>query len=203
MHLNPVRAGLLKPEERLLAYPWSSMAAYVAAREHRPKWVRVDRLLGEHGLQEDSASCRQQFEQWMERRRREESDPEAYEQLRGGWCLGSETFRKEMLRRAEGSLGGSHAGQLHRQAADAKAERIIAEELQRNGWSERDFLARRKKDPAKLAIAARLRRETTLPLKAIAARLGLGTSKSANGKLHAFMKGPPGTAAPGQPQIGL
>ena len=120
-----------------------------------------------------------------------------------GGVFGSETFRKEMLRRAEGSLGGSHAGQLHRQGADAKAKRIIAEELQRDGWSERDFLACRKKDPAKLAIAARLRRETTLPLKAIAARLGLGTSKSANGKLHAFMKGPPGTAAPDQPQIGL
>ena len=24
VHLNPVRAGLLKPEDRLLAYPWSS-----------------------------------------------------------------------------------------------------------------------------------------------------------------------------------
>ena len=66
-------------------------------------------------------------------------------------------------------------------SAEAKAERIIAEELQRPGWSERDLTARRKKDPAKLDIAARLRRETTLPLKAIAARLWLGTSKSANG----------------------
>jgi hypothetical protein len=60
-----------------------------------------------------------------------------------------------MLRRAEGSLGGNHAGELHRQAADAKAERIIAEELQRNGWCERDFLARRKKDPAKLSASER------------------------------------------------
>ncbi len=76
----------------------------------------------------------------------------------------------------------------HRQAADAKAERIIAEELRRNGWCERDFLWRRKKDPIKLAIAARLRRETTLSLKAVAARLSLGTSKSANSRLHGFMK---------------
>ncbi len=102
-----------------------------------------------------------------------------------------------MPRRAEGSLGGSHAGELHRQAAEAKDERIIAEELERRGWREADLLARRKKDPVKLAIAARLRRETTLSLKAIAARLCLGTSKSANGKLHEFMKGggqhdPPG-----------
>ena len=31
VHLNPVRARMLKPEERLLAYPWSSFGAYVAA----------------------------------------------------------------------------------------------------------------------------------------------------------------------------
>jgi putative transposase len=203
VHLNPVRAGLLKPEERLLAYPWSSMPAYVAAPEHRPSWVRVDRLLGEHGLQEDSAVCRERFEQFMERRRTEETDPEIHEPLRGGWCFGSETFRQEMLGRAEGSLGGNHAGELHRQAADARAERIIAEELQRHGWSEPDFLARRKKDPAKLAVAARLRRETTLPLKAIALRLCLGTSKSANGKLHEFMRARPIASDPRQLAMGL
>ena len=162
MHLNPVRAGLLKHEERLLAYPWSSLASYFTAPEHRPGWIRVDRLLGEHGLQEDTASSREHFEQRMETRRVEETDPEAFEPLRTGWWFGSASFRQEMLRRAEGSLGGNHAGELQRQAADAKAERILAEELQRNGWSERDLLARRKKDPAKLAIAARLRRETTL-----------------------------------------
>ncbi len=49
LHLNPVRAGLLSAQERLLAYPWSSFGWYLAAPEHRPEWMRVDRLLGEHG----------------------------------------------------------------------------------------------------------------------------------------------------------
>jgi hypothetical protein len=125
----------------------------------------------------------------MERRRTQETDSDIYEPLRGGWCFGSEGFRREMPRRAEGSLGGSYAGELHRQAAEAKAQRTIAEELERRGWREADLLARRKKDAAKLAIAARLRRQTTLWLKAIAPRLCLGTSKPANGTLHEFMKG--------------
>jgi hypothetical protein len=47
---------------------------------------------------------------------------------------------------------------------------ITAEQLKRRGWREGDLLARRKKDPVKLAIAARPRRETTLSLKAIATR---------------------------------
>ena len=48
---------------------------------------------------------------------------------------------------------------LHRRVAEAKAQRIIAEELEREG----DLLARRKKDSVKFAIAARLRPETTYP----------------------------------------
>ena len=45
VHLNPVRASLLKVEDRLLAYPWTSLVWYLAAPEHRPRWIRVDRLL--------------------------------------------------------------------------------------------------------------------------------------------------------------
>jgi hypothetical protein len=40
------------------------------------------------------------------------------------------------------------------------------------------------RDPGKLAIAARLRQETTLPLKEIPAPIHLGTSKSANARLR-------------------
>jgi hypothetical protein len=39
-------------------------------------------------------------------------------------------------------------------------------------------------DPAKLAIAGRLRQETTLTIKRMAARVHLGSSKSANTRLH-------------------
>jgi hypothetical protein len=79
--------------------------------------------------------------------------------------------------------------------------RLIAEELRRNGWSEGDLLAQRKRDPAKLAIAARLRRETTLSLRAVSTRLCLGTTKSANGKLHELVKGGGQHNLPGQPQV--
>ena len=41
VHLNPVRAKLLARAERLLAYPWSSWGWYLAAPEHRPRWMRV------------------------------------------------------------------------------------------------------------------------------------------------------------------
>ncbi len=98
--------------------------------------------------------------------------------------LRSQGFQRERLQRLEGSLGGHHAGEMHRQAAEAKAERTIVEELQRNGWCEQERQARRKNDPAKLEIAARLRQETPLSIKDIPARVPLGTSRTANLKLH-------------------
>jgi putative transposase len=188
VHLNPVRARLLKPEDRLLAYPWSSFGYYLAASEHRPQWLRVDRLLAEHGIGEDTSAGRQQFEQRMEARRLDPATEEALDVLRGGWSIGSETFRQEQLIRMEGKLGEHHAGELRHETAQAKGERIIAEELQRLGWSESDLIMRRKNDRDKLAIATRLRRETTLSIKIIAARVHLGTSNTANARLHRAMQ---------------
>jgi len=56
--------------------------------------------------------------------------------------------------------------------------------LARLGWSEEELAKRRKCVPGKMALAVWLRRETTLTVKAIAARLHLGTSKSASACLH-------------------
>ena len=205
VHLNPVRAKLLKSDERLLAYPWSSLGWYLAAPEYRPDWIRVDRLLGEHGIQRDTAEGRQEFERRMEMRRLEEADEESFKVLRRGWCLGSEEFRKQMLEKMEGKLGDNHAGELHLETSVARADRILAEELGRLGWTEAELVARRKNDPGKLAIAARLRKETTLTIKTIAAKTHLGTAKSANARLHAWMANQ--TAAnhtdSSQPQLGL
>ena len=187
-HMNPVRAGLVQRGDRLSAYPWSSLVWYAAAPEHRPEWIRVDRLLGEHGIGEDSAAGRRVFARRMEARRGKESDEQALQPLRRGWCLGSEDFKRQLLGRIEGRMGGQHSGALRQESAESKAERMIEGELRRLGWKESDLVDRRKSDPGKLALAARLRKETTLPLKWIAGRVGLGTSKSANMKLHLWMQ---------------
>mgnify|MGYP001571865404 CR=1 FL=1 len=189
VHLNPVRAHLLRPEERLLAYPWSSFGYYLSAPEHRPQWMRVDRLLGEHGIAQDTPAGRHHFEEQMQARRLEPGDEETLKAFRGGWCVGSETFRQEQLARMEDKLGQHHAGELRRETAAAKGERIVGEELQRLGWSESELKIRRKNDPDKMAIAVRMRRETTLSIRAIAARVHLGTSNTANARLHSAMKG--------------
>ena len=188
VHLNPVRARLLKPEERLLAYPCSSFGYYLAAPQHRPHWMRVDRLLGEHGLQPDDPAARQEFERRMEARRLDPGDEEGLKALRRGWCLGSDEFKKQNLEQIEGKLSEHHFGELRQETAQAKAERIIGEELRRLGWQESELAARRKHDPGKVQIAQRLRQETTLSVKHIAQRLHFGTAKSASFRLLTTMK---------------
>jgi hypothetical protein len=148
----------------------------------------VGRLLGEHGIQRDEAARREQFERWMERPRSEETDGADSRAIRRGWRLGPAEFKASLLERMEGKLGEHHSGQLRRESAEAKAGRIIREDLKRLGWSKGERRQRPKSDPAKLAMAARLRRETTLALPWIAARLHMGTWKSLNAKLYRCRK---------------
>jgi len=88
----------------------------------------------------------------------------------------------------EGNLGQSHSGELHRESAEQKADHVMIEEMSRLGWTEADLASRLKNDPCKLAMAARLRKETTLSIKWIAARLQMGTAKSLKPMLYDWMK---------------
>ena len=71
IHLNPSRAGLLKREASLAAFPWSSYPGYLEKPGKRPKWLRTDRLLGEHGIRSDNRQGRLEFARRMERTRQE------------------------------------------------------------------------------------------------------------------------------------
>jgi hypothetical protein len=73
---------------------------------------------------------------------------------------------------------------LRHESAEAKGERIIAAELKRLKWKETDLKEKRKTDPEKLAMAGRLRRETTLTVREIAQRLRMGSWKSLNNRLY-------------------
>ena len=86
--------------------------------------------------------------------------------------------------------------------AQAKAERIIAEELNRLHWQDSELAARRRHDPGKVQIAQRLRKETTLSVKQIAERLHFGTAKSASFRLLTTMK-TENAANPAQTHLGF
>ena len=134
-HLNPVRAGLLSAENRLLEYPWSSFGFYLTEAKHRPKWLRVERLLGEHGIGKDTASGRLEFERRMEGRRSGEGDAKQWRACGGGGVWEGRNSRRGLLERMHGQLDPTvrqACGGGQRRAR----ERIIAQELRRLGWKE-------------------------------------------------------------------
>ena len=180
---------MLTPEQPLRDFPWSSYREYLQAPDRRVPWLRVGRLLGEMGIQQDTAAGRRQFELMMgERRGRDE--PGDWKAIRRGWCLGDEQFRKELLEQMSEPMGRQHYGGVERQETEeAKAEHILAGEQQRRKWSRKELAQRRKGDKEKVKIAGRLRSETTMTLNWIAERLSMGVAGYAAQCLRAAKPG--------------
>jgi len=98
-----------------------------------------------------------------------------YRQIRRDWCLGDEDFRNELITSAVERVGPSHHSARRQETGQEKAERIVRDELKRRGWEEQDLPDQPKGAKAKVAMARRLRKETTMTLKWIAARLEMGS----------------------------
>jgi hypothetical protein len=45
---------VISGKQKLTDFPWSSYGEYLKEAGQRPPWLRVDRLLGEHGIPKDS-----------------------------------------------------------------------------------------------------------------------------------------------------
>src|SRR5215471_2275567 len=174
VHLNPVRAKLLVPDQPLSEYRWSSWPEYLKRPRKRWPWLRTVRLLGEYHIPEDSAAGRRHLEAQMEQRRAAEAGTD-YRKLRRGWYLGGESFRKELLAQMAERRGAEHYGAERAESEAEKAAQIISSGLKRARWTEADLKRQRKGHPMKVRIAQALRTHTTLTVGQIAERLQMGT----------------------------
>ena len=186
VHLNPLRAHLLEEGAGLESYPWSSYPEYLKSPGKRKSWIRVDRLMGEMGCKE-SARGREDFAKIMEARIEEaiEEEETLMGKIRRGWKFGADDF----LERLEEKLGmvakrGSHREVEVQETMEAKAERIIDEEMRQRRMTPERWKKLKKMDPVKVEIACRLRRETILTMGWIAKRLTAGTAGTLAVGLH-------------------
>ena len=178
VHLNPARAKLLTPAQALRAYRWSSWPEYLQPPGKRWPWLRVNRLLGEYRIPQDSTAGRRELE----------ADAD-YKAIRRGWCLGEKAFRQELLAQMTARLGAEHYGAERWETEVAKAERMVLAELKRRQWGETELAARAKGDKLKVKLAARLRAETLVTVKWIAERLQMGSAGYVNNRLYRWRKG--------------
>jgi REP element-mobilizing transposase RayT len=180
VHLNPVRAGLIAKDERLETFLWSSYPAYRRPKL-RPRWLRVDRLQGEHGLVDDSAASRREFE-----RRISEAclDPKDETVLRSGWKVGAEDFRDWL---ADKLSRRGRKGEQARERSEtdaALAERIVLEALTAIRWREIDLAMQPKGHRLKVKIAQQLRGQTAMTRQWIADRLRMGSASYVSNLLN-------------------
>ncbi|MGI8437499.1 MAG: hypothetical protein ACR2NX_11435 [Chthoniobacterales bacterium] len=105
--------------------------------------------------------------------------------MRSGWRVGAEDFLDRLLGKWEGKMGEHHGGRERSETEIERARRLIGSELARAGCSVEQLAKERKGAAVKVEIARRLREETTVPLKWIAAELRMGTWTHLNRLLHA------------------
>jgi hypothetical protein len=188
VHLNPVRAKLLRPEQALKEYPWSSWPEYLRSPRKRPGWLQVKRVMGELGIPQDSAAGRRELERWLEARR-EAEDGATYKPIRRGWFFGEKALKKELLGQMSKRLGPEHYGEERQESQSEKAEQVVGEELRRRRWTAATLGERKKGEVEKVKIAMRLRQETLVTVAWIAARLQMGSVANVNTLLYRWRQG--------------
>jgi putative transposase len=174
VHLNPVRAGRLRKTDSLQKHLWSSYPAYLE-QALRPPWLRIDRVLGEHGIQHDSPKGRREFSRRMQQLCRAEEVIKPAALLRG-WKIGGEDFADWLAEKlARRGRKGERASE-RRETDQALAERLVREALSKMGWTENDLKRRAKGDREKVKIARQLREHTPMSRQWIATRLRMGSA---------------------------
>lgn len=186
IHLNPARAGAVKPSEgrTVLDYKWSSLRmAYAAQPESRPEWCCVENGFAAFGL-EDTLEGRKAFVDRVEHRALEESAsagvvplPSTIDarmsHLRRGWYWGSQAFADRALALGKTLLKSRtnrvyRSSLIHHNHDEDAAQRIVEEGMKQLGLSPDELEKLTGSDPRKVAIALEVNTKTSVSLGWIA-----------------------------------
>jgi len=177
IHLNPLRGGLLKGSRfQLEDYPWSSYPCMIGVMPC-PKWLQTTRVLKSHHM--TAKKYRRDMERKIKDIRREPNEYiEEWEELRRGWYLGGEDFRRDMLDRIDRKLGTvkreSYAGAAMIAHNEQEASLLLVKGLAALETDVREVKALNKTDLRKQALAWLLRSSTLVSAEWICRELGMG-----------------------------
>jgi len=181
IHLNPARAGLIQiGQERLKRYRWSSYLWYLS--RECPAWLKRETVLGSLRLQPGD---RRGYEAYVEGRVLElgmkagrKDLEEKWKSLRRGWYLGEAAFLAKLeewlVSAGQGRRHESHSGPAREAHDVAAAERRLRQGLKALNLSASALAGLPKGAPEKMALAWWLRRQTTVSLRWVGERLGMG-----------------------------
>lgn len=177
IHLNPQRAGIV-PAELLPQFRWSSYRRFV--RGDRPAFLEGARWLRELGFDDSPAGWKGYGDhlRWLAADT-DEQRRQAFETLSKGWAIGDEGWRASLAkdvapRLKPRSLHEPDTAELRTAHWEAVLDRLLAKTKRTRA----DLAAGAKREPWKVAIAFKLKRETAAPNGWIARTLAMGTAGS-------------------------
>jgi REP element-mobilizing transposase RayT len=203
IHLNPVRAGLVKPGsgQSVLDYQWSSVAGGCGLLPgRRPRWLAAGDALGAFACA-DTAKGRRKWVERLDRRALAEARescgvpppaPEAdgrLSQLRRGWYWGSQEFAERMLAVGEAVLKRKRhrnyrASPESRAHGEQEALRLLKEGLKAAGLDGADLGDLKGSDARKVAIARVIRSRTTVSQSWLAERLRMRSATNVSQQIR-------------------
>jgi putative transposase len=187
IHLNPVRAGLVKIQnpQQLLKYPWSSLSAgYMQPPSKRPEWLTTHlRLRAEEG--NDRMNHRKNYLERLHAIAREEGKSAGKPVLEGqggqstlsrGWYWGSQEYKEKLITLSSKSKYTNKNYRYSPQTKDKSrlaAGDLIARYLKDFKMKKDILLSLKSTHPAKVALMVAVKEQTTSSNGDIATLLNL------------------------------
>lgn len=183
IHLNPVRARVIPPEQ-ITGYRWSSFFRLV--RGPRPESLVATRWLEARGGWSDDPSGLQAYAGYLTQLAKDEADWEArgLTGLSCGWAIGTQGWRKALAATfrqmaLEPGLELAEVRELRRQACESVLNDLLAEQRK----TADDLRAAKGNAPWKIALAMELRARTGAPIGWLSEVLHMGKPATARSYL--------------------
>ncbi len=209
LHLNPVRAGLVRPEagESVLDYPWSSLAGgYALPPTKRPKWLAVESGLKAFNLADTVAGRRAMVERLDKRARQEAAKscgvPVVAEvvdarasHLRRGWYWGTPAFGERLRKLASAALKQKapksrayEKNALVQEHGERQAQAWLAQGLKAAGIKAAELESVKGSDARKVLLADLLWRRTVVSQEWLAEKLRMRSAANVSQQMRRLDK---------------
>jgi hypothetical protein len=202
IHLNPVRAGLVRVtrEESVRDYVWSSVAkGYAVPPRRRPIWLAAEAGLAMAQCA-DTAAGRRRFVEHLDSRAREEGvragviepgEDRRHSHLRHGWYWGSQAFAERMLQLARRGIvtrknSTYRSAPLFRAHDEKQAQRLLDGGLAAAGLSTRELDSLPGSDVRKVALANLLLQRTVARQSWIADKLAMRSAANVSQQVRRY-----------------
>jgi putative transposase len=188
IHLNPVRAKLIPPEQ-VSSYGWSSLSALL--KGPRPDRLKAEDWLNARGGWADDQEGCQSYANYLCLKAQDEAawEREGLVGLSRGWAIGTQAWRAALANEyAQMSLTPGLPREELKELRQASWEDSLMANLNRVGKTPEDLATKPSKQDWKVAMASRIRLESGASIAWLAAHLQLGGPATLRGYLHQFKR---------------